>query len=278
MPFHRAAEASSARGTGARIAELALLAVFATVLGVAAAFGVQFASQRGGWLADPARRILFEPLLILAATLPAAPLAAACTGRRPTALLSVERRIRAGALTRALAITAGVYATVTVLALAWGHLGAGAASAVDTATPGSDGAAAITATGALIGVGAYVLLGVVVALQTAAEELVFRAALPQILGARALGQWGASAIVAYGLPALAFVALHSGSAGTLADVAVFAACAALLTWRTAGIEAAWALHLVGNVWIMWASISNRPLGTLATVVAAALIVLTSPRR
>ena len=123
----------------------------------------------------------------------------------------------------------------------------------------------------MLGWGAFVALCGIVALQTAAEELVFRAALPQILG-------GLCAPLAYGLPALGFVALHTGGAGTLADVAVFAACAAWLTWRTRGIEAAWVLHLVGNVWVLAASISEGPWGTVSTVVATALIGVFSPRR
>ena len=228
--FHSAAPASVA----ARAGELVLLVIFATTFGVAAAFGLQEAGA-----VEPR----FEPLCILAATLPAAPLARACTGRHPATLISAEKRIRWGVVGRALAVTVCVYAIATV------------------ASPESP----------MLGWGAFVALCGIVALQTAAEELVFRAALPQILG-------GLCAPLAYGLPALGFVALHTGGAGTLADVAVFAACAACLTWRTRGIEAAWVLHLVGNVWVLAASISEGPWGTVSTVVATALIGVFSPRR
>lgn len=228
--FHSAAPA----GVGVRVGELVLLVVFATVFGVAAAFGLQTTGA-----VDPR----FEPLCILAATLPAAPLARACTGRSPATLFSAERCIRWGLVGRALAVTVCVYAVAAI------------------ASPGSPA----------LGWGAFLFLCTVVALQAAAEELVFRAALPQMLG-------GLAAPLAYGLPALGFVALHTGNAGTLADVAVFATCAAWLTWRTRGIEAAWVVHLVGNVWVLAASISEGPWGTVATVVATALIGVFSPRR
>lgn len=221
------------------VGEVALLIIFATAFGVAAAFGVQVASARGIWAVDP----MLEPLYILAATLPAAPLARVCTGHHPATLISVDERVRWGVIARVLAVSVCVYAIASI-----------AASVVPAMRWDR-----------------FAVLCGVVALQAAAEELVFRAALPQVLG-------GLPAPLAYGLPALGFVALHTGSTGTLADVAVFAACAAWLTWRTGGVEAAWVLHVVGNVWVMGASVSTGPWGTVATVVATAVIGVTSPRR
>ena len=82
---------------------------------------------------------------------------------------------------------------------------------------------------------------VVVPLQAAAEEYVFRASLPQILG-----QWISPGWICYGLPAAVFVALHLYNWIGLLDIAIFALCAALLTWRTRGVEAAVVLHAVSN--------------------------------
>lgn len=261
VPLHRSADARPGRSTWVRAAELALLAAFATAFGVAAALAIQLCSSRGILLDDPAQRALFEPLLILAATLPAAPLAAACTGRHPATLLSTTWRIRWPIAGRALALAVGLYAAATAGAVVWARVSGEPAAVSETRS-----------------VAMVCALCAVIMLQSAAEELVFRAALPQIIGSGAFGRWCAHPAIAYGLPALAFVALHTGGAGTLLDVAVFAACAAWLTWRTDGIEAAWVVHLVGNVWVTGASISSGPLGTVATVVSAALIAVSTPRR
>ncbi|WP_408911469.1 type II CAAX prenyl endopeptidase Rce1 family protein [Corynebacterium gottingense] len=261
VSLHRTADARPGRSTWVRTAELALLAAFATAFGVAAALAIQLCSSRGILLDDPAQRALFEPLLILAATLPAAPLAAACTGRHPASLVSTTRRIRWPIAGRALALAVGLYAAATAGAVVWARVSGEPAPVSETCS-----------------VAMVCALCAVITLQSAAEELVFRAALPQIIGSGAFGRWCAHPAIAYGLPALAFVALHTGGAGTLLDVAVFAACAAWLTWHTDGIEAAWALHLVGNVWVMGASISSGPLGTVATMASAALIAAFTPRR
>lgn len=89
------------------------------------------------------------------------------------------------------------------------------------------------------------LLGLVVLLvpfQAAAEEYVFRGYLMQ-----ALGGWCRLPMVAILVPIPLFVLGHDYELLGLIDLAVFALAAGWLTWRTGGLEAAIALHVVNNV-------------------------------
>lgn len=81
----------------------------------------------------------------------------------------------------------------------------------------------------------------IVPLQAFAEELVFRGLLPQIIGS-----WLRNPLWAYLLPIPLFVAGHLYSWPGLLDIAVFAAAAGLLTYRSGGLELAIGLHIVGN--------------------------------
>lgn len=177
VPLHHTDDARPGRSTWVRAAELALLAAFATAFGVAAALAIQLCSTRGILLDDPAQRALFEPLLILAATLPAAPLAAACTGRHPASLVSTTRRIRWPVAGRALALTIGVYAAATAGVALWARVSGEPAPVSETCS-----------------VALVCALCAVITLQSAAEELVFRAALPRSL-ARAHSDAGAHTLL-----------------------------------------------------------------------------------
>ena len=79
-------------------------------------------------------------------------------------------------------------------------------------------------------------------LQSAAEEYVFRGYLMQMIGS-----WLRHPAFAILLPAPLFVFGHDYGPLGMTDVAVFAIVAGWLTWRTGGLEAAIALHVVGNV-------------------------------
>lgn len=81
-----------------------------------------------------------------------------------------------------------------------------------------------------------------VPLQCAAEEYVFRGYLMQ-----AIGTWLRHPAFAILLPVPLFVLGHEYGPLGMTDVAVFAIAAGYLTWRTGGLEAAIALHVVGNV-------------------------------
>lgn len=87
-------------------------------------------------------------------------------------------------------------------------------------------------------------------LQAAGEEYAFRGWLLQNIG----GLF-ANRVVAWVVPTLLsaalFAVIHTSlDPWVLADLAVFAIAAAILTWRTGGLEAAVSLHAVHNVMLM----------------------------
>ncbi|MFI9243617.1 lysostaphin resistance A-like protein [Streptomyces sp. NPDC053086] len=90
---------------------------------------------------------------------------------------------------------------------------------------------------------ALAMLLVLVPLQAAAEEYVFRGWLTQTAGAFLRSPWAAL------LPqAVLFATAHGwGTPWGFADLVVFGACAGWLTWRTGGLEASIALHAVNNL-------------------------------
>ncbi|WP_175934619.1 CPBP family intramembrane glutamic endopeptidase [Corynebacterium sp. Marseille-P4321] len=179
---------------------------------------------------------LLRPLLVVACALPAPFIAARAAGRHERDVLGPARRVRWDVLTRSLVVAALVYG-----ALGLWRYGQG---------PG--------------GVDKQMLLVLaIVPLQAAAEEAVFRGALPQIIGA-----WVRAPLVAYGLPALLFSLGHGDVLGALA----FGACAAALAWYTGGLEASFALHVGANLAFYLPIYSGAPVhlgpDTLAAVVAA----------
>lgn len=93
--------------------------------------------------------------------------------------------------------------------------------------------------------GLWATLAVVLLLvpfQAAAEEYVFRGYLQQ-----AIGRWLRHPLFAILLPVPLFVLAHAYDPLGQAGVAVFAIAAGWLTWRTGGLEAAIALHVVNNL-------------------------------
>ncbi|MEU6089541.1 CPBP family intramembrane glutamic endopeptidase [Streptomyces sp. NPDC047085] len=90
---------------------------------------------------------------------------------------------------------------------------------------------------------ALAMLVVLVPLQAAAEEYVFRGWLTQAVGAFIRSPWFAF------LPqAVLFAAAHGwGTPWGFADLVVFGAAAGWLTWRTGGLEASIGLHTVNNL-------------------------------
>ncbi|MEV5147693.1 type II CAAX endopeptidase family protein [Streptomyces sp. NPDC052727] len=90
---------------------------------------------------------------------------------------------------------------------------------------------------------ALAVLVVLVPVQAAAEEYVFRGWLTQTAGAFLRSPWAAL------LPqAVLFAAAHGwGTPWGFADLVVFGLAAGWLTWRTGGLEASIALHTVNNL-------------------------------
>ena len=212
-PFHLVVRG---RNPWLGLAELLLVAVFFLVCQVAAVVVLLSTSRPGSFLVDKSSML---DVFALAATVAATFLAAWMTRRDPQLLLSVAGRIRWPIVGRAALIAVPVYAALLLIDLTAGE-------------------AVVTPTTVVLAL-AFVLA---VPVQAAAEELLFRAALPQIVG-----QWVRSPFVAYGVAAIPFVALHIYNWIGLVDIAVFAICAAWLTWRTNGIEAAVVLHAASNI-------------------------------
>ncbi|WP_101848669.1 CPBP family intramembrane glutamic endopeptidase [Zhihengliuella sp. ISTPL4] len=100
-----------------------------------------------------------------------------------------------------------------------------------------------------------VLVILLIPFQAAAEEYVFRGALMQLVGA-----WLSRPVFAILLPVPLFTFGHQYDLWGMLDVTLFAIAAAWLTWRTGGLEAAIALHIVNNVLVMLLSTIGIDLG------------------
>jgi uncharacterized protein len=181
-------------------------------------------------------------LVLLAASLvpflPAALLAARVVGRDPGTLSSVRGRLRwhwlgrcTGAALLVMAIGLVLYGAARLLGIV----------VIDHELPGWPGLAAFLLP--------LLVVLLVIPLQAAAEEYVFRGTLIQAIGA-----WVASPWVAIAISSLAFAAAHGlGGPGFVALVG-FGVLAGWLTIRTGGLEAAIALHVVNNV-VMFAAVA-----------------------
>ncbi len=177
-------------------------------------------------LSDPFSFALAMSMLIL--LIPALFLATRLAGAKPVGLLSsVVGRLRWRWLARcgvvALTIYAVAYSTSVVVAVAHGE-----SMSMTFDMPRTLVLLVLTLT--------------LVPLQAAAEEYVFRGYLMQ-----AIGSWLRHPAFAILLPVPLFVLGHDYGPLGMTDVAVFAIVAGWLTWRTGGLEAAMALHIVGNV-------------------------------
>ncbi|SDQ88076.1 CPBP family intramembrane glutamic endopeptidase [Microbacterium sp. cf332] len=108
--------------------------------------------------------------------------------------------------------------------------------------PADDSAATITpAAGATVWLSLLVVL-LLVPVQATAEEYVFRGYLMQ-----SIGRWLRHPLFAILLPVPLFVIGHLYDPVGQAAVGLFAVAAGWLTWRTGGLEAAIAVHIVNNL-------------------------------
>lgn len=180
-------------------------------------------------LGDPGQlAVLFGGVCLL---WPAAALGVRWGGRRSAGTLSsVAGRLRWRCFPRPLGLAAGLFVTVNALSLL---------------VPKSLGASGGAAEGGGSSGNVWLLLLVVLALvpvQATAEEYVFRGLLMQ-----GIGSWLRHPAFAILLPVPLFVLGHGyGPAGQI-DIAAFALAAGWITWRTGGLEAAIALHVINNV-------------------------------
>ncbi|MBO3096425.1 CPBP family intramembrane glutamic endopeptidase [Cellulomonas dongxiuzhuiae] len=166
-------------------------------------------------------------MLTIIAMLPAVVVATWLLGARPTGLLaSVTGRVRWGWALRCLVLAAVLALVVQGVDLAL------------AAAQGSPWQPRVHDT-------TWVLLGLVLLLvpaQCVAEEVVFRGYLVQTLGA-----WVRHPAVAIVLPVPLFVAGHTYVGLAMVDTAVWALAMGWLVWRTGGLEAAAAAHVVNNL-------------------------------
>ncbi|MFF0945701.1 CPBP family intramembrane glutamic endopeptidase [Kocuria sp. CPCC 205300] len=241
LPYHRLAHADPEHRWWKPLVELLLFGAFYLVLAIV--FGIVWAvglmAVRGEEamdeivldataleIMDPA--IFFMLFFSLVLMIPALLAARAITGPRPIGLLlSVTGRLRWDFLARCLLVALGIYA-----------LGHAAALLLELAALGTlpppqpvDGFWWLMA-----------MIVLVVPLQSAAEELVFRGYLLQ-----SVGRWLRRPVFAILLPVPLFTFGHLYDAWGLLAVAFMAVVAGWLTWRTGGLEAAIALHVVNNV-------------------------------
>ncbi|MFT3887548.1 MAG: type II CAAX endopeptidase family protein [Arachnia sp.] len=235
VPFHRMMPARPGhRWWRPLVSIVASVAAYAVIV-IAALIFVVLATPRLAqqvMAIDPLVPDLGDPVLswvssvMLALMIPAVAAGVWIGERRGLGTLSsVAGRLRVGLLSRCLLLAAAVFAVFVAVSLL-----AGVAQGETVAVRWMPSSLALVA---------VALLGV--PFQAAAEEYVFRA-LPQ----QALGSWLKSPWWGILLPVPLFVIGHGYDLAGQISVAVFGLAAGILTWRTGGLEAAIALHVVNN--------------------------------
>ena len=172
----------------------------------------------------------------VALMIPAVWLAMLCLGIRPLGRgWSVGLRLRRGLIWRTGLLAIGVMGVITLLDSVVSPLFSGVSSDAPPAAASPEFDPTLALWSALF----IVLL---VPFQAAAEEYVFRGMLMQVLGA-----WVRSPWLAMLLPTLLFALAHIYDIWGLLAVAAMGFTAAWLAWRTGGLEAAVAIHVVNNL-------------------------------
>ncbi|MFF4037269.1 CPBP family intramembrane glutamic endopeptidase [Streptomyces sp. NPDC001816] len=235
LPYHRLARLSVRHRwwrplVGTLVVAVVYMIVLAVLYGVADEWG-----SRRGYPKDPDGFVEFGAvpgtaldLMAIAAGIPVVLLAVRWIGQRPAGTLSsVTGRLR----WRWLALCA--LTALPILALSTGGM---------LLLP-DDGGEEFRWAGWTVFGPALAMLVVLVPLQAAAEEYVFRGWLTQAVGGFVRSPWFAL------LPqAVLFAAAHGwGTPWGFADLVVFGAAAGWLTWRTGGLEASVVLHTVNNL-------------------------------
>lgn len=165
---------------------------------------------------------------------PAVALGTRWGGRRPAGTLSsIEGHLRWRFLPRCLGLAAALFLVVNTVSLLVPATQLPSGQLPDRAGDLTDAWAMLL----------VVLL--LVPLQATAEEYAFRGLLMQ-----AVGSWLRHPAWAVLLPVPLFVAGHGYDWVGQIDIAAFAVAAGWVTWRTGGLEAAIALHVVNNVGVV----------------------------
>ncbi|MCU1404606.1 MAG: family intrarane metalloprotease [Glaciihabitans sp.] len=207
----------------------AIVAVLADVSADSGPFAVLLSADDLTDMSDPATLTLV--LLSIIPMLPAFLLATRIVGARPVGTLSsVAGKVRWSWLIRCLG-----FAMVTLavgMALTFGL----AIAQGTELTVGFDHTTLAWTLAAIV---------FLVPLQAAAEEYIFRGFLMQMIGG-----WLRHPAFAILLPVPLFVLGHDYGLLGMLDVGLFAVVAGWITWRTGGLEAAIALHVVINVIVL----------------------------
>lgn len=183
-----------------------------------------------GALFDPNNPIVLAlGLATIALMLPAYALASRIVqGPKLGYISSAAGRLRWGWLLLCVAVALGLNLVVTALS-----------ALLPASSEAPEPPAAPNATTLLAGLAVVVLL---VPVQAAAEEYVFRGFLMQ-----SIGRWLRHPGFAILLPIPLFVLGHGYDPVGQTSVAIFALVAGWLSWRTGGLEAAIALHVINNL-------------------------------
>lgn len=241
LPYHRLGHADPEHRWWKPLVELVLFGtvylLLAVLLGIGWSFwiiGTRGESAVDELLADLTTLDIMDPALLfmmlssVVLMIPAALLARLVMGPRPLGLmLSVTGGLRWGFLGRTVLLALAVYV-----------VGQGLLTVLERITTG-----ALPPVEPVEDLGLVVLLIVLlVPVQCAAEELVFRGYLLQTVG-----RWSRVPALAILLPVPFFTFAHLYDVWGLLAVATMAVVAGWLTWRTGGLEAAIGLHVVNNV-------------------------------
>lgn len=175
-------------------------------------------------------------LLSIIIMIPSVILAMLAMGMRPVGRIwSVATRIRWGLLGRLCGVAVLAVVVMNVVGIA-------VEIALDPASltePPPQAGSGFDVNAALLSLLLVVLL---VPLQATAEEVVFRGLLMQVIGSWLKNPWFAILI-----PSVGFAFLHIYNVWGLIAVGLLGAVAGWLTWRTGGLEAAIAIHIVNNL-------------------------------
>ena len=179
---------------------------------------------------------LLLSLLSIIIMIPAVVLAMLSLGMRPVGRVwSVAARMRWGLLAR---LTGAALLAVVVMNVA-GIAVELALDPVSLSEPVEAGGAGFDARAAVV---SLILVLLLVPFQAAAEEVVFRGLFMQVLGSWLRSPWFGILI-----PSVGFALAHIYNFWGLAAVGLMGGVAAWLTWRTGGLEAAIAIHVVNNL-------------------------------
>ncbi|MHA3684763.1 CPBP family intramembrane glutamic endopeptidase [Leucobacter sp. HY1908] len=179
---------------------------------------------------------VFIAMASIIVMIPAVTLGMLTLGMKPVGRIwSVAGRLRWGLLGRLMGAAVLSVIAMNVVGIAAGlALEPPVAGAADAGLPDS-----YSWQMAAISMALVVLL---VPFQATAEEVVFRGLFMQVLGAWVKTPW-----LAILLPSIGFALAHIYDIWGLAAVGLMGGVAAWLTWRTGGLEAAMAIHIVNNI-------------------------------